>query len=86
MKESEEIRITNLVEKYAKLMCSNIEARFPKTTCKIIESFEIFDTELLPISPSPSFCEYGKNEISILSEQFFPRKICWDYFDRMERI
>ena len=38
LKESEEIRITDLVEKYAKSMCHNIEARFPQTTCKILES------------------------------------------------
>ena len=72
MKESEEIRIKNLVEKYVKSMCHNIEARFPQTTCKILESFGIFDIELLPMSSSPSFYMHGKNEISFLAEQFFP--------------
>ena len=74
LKESEEIRITNLVEKYAKSMCHYIEARFPQTTCKILESFGIFDIELLPMSSSPSFCVHGKNEINFLAEQFFPEK------------
>ena len=74
LKESEEIRITNMVEKYAKSMCNIIEARFPQTTCKILESFGIFDIELMPMSTSPSFCVYGRNEISFLVEQFFPEK------------
>ena len=34
LKEFEEVRITNLVEKYAKSMWKNIEARFPQTTYK----------------------------------------------------
>ena len=55
-------------------MCHNIEARFPQTTCKILESFGIFDIELLPMSSSPSFCVHGKNEINFLAEQFFPEK------------
>ena len=74
MKESEEISTTNLVEKYAKSMCTNIEARLPQTTCKILESFGIFNIELLPMPSSPSFCAYGKNEISFLAKQFFPEK------------
>ena len=74
LKESEEIRITNLVEKYAKSMCHYIEARFPQTTCKILESFGIFDIELLPMSSSPSFYVHGKNEINFLAEQFFPER------------
>ena len=72
MKESEEIRQINLVEKSAKLMCHNIEARFPQTTCKILESFGIFDLELLPMSSSPWFYTHGKNEINFLAEQLFP--------------
>ena len=32
LKESEEIRVTNLVEKYAKSICHNIEASFLQTT------------------------------------------------------
>ena len=39
-----------------------------------IESFGIFNIELLPMSSLPSFCVYGKNEISFLVEQFFPEK------------
>ena len=74
LKGSEEIQITNLVEKYTKSMCNNIEARFPQTTSKILESFEIFDIELLPMSSSPSFCMYGKNEISFSAEKYFPEK------------
>ena len=74
MKESEEIRITNLVEKYVKSMCHNIEARFSQTTCKILESFGIFDIELLPMSSSPWFYTNGKNEINFLAEQFFPER------------
>ena len=49
-------------------MCHNIEARFTQTACKIPESFEIFDMELLPMSSSPSFCVRGKNEINLLAE------------------
>ena len=84
LKESEEIRITKLVEKYAKSMCHNIEARFSQTTCKILESFGIVDIELLPMSSSPSFCVHGKIDIKFLAEQFFP--VCRDYYDRMGRI
>ena len=83
MKESEEILIKNLVEKYAKSMCNNIEVRFPQTACKIIESFGIFDIELLPMPSSPLFRVYGKNKISFLAEQFFSEKsimIEWEEF------
>ena len=52
-------------------MCNNIEPRFSQTTCKILESFGIFDIELLPMSSSPSFCVYRRNEIS-----FFNIHIC----------
>ena len=69
MKEYEEIRITNLMKKYAKSMCNNIEARFPQTTCKIPGLFRIFDIALLPMSSSPSFCVYWKNELSFLPER-----------------
>ena len=62
------------MEKYAKSVCNIIEARFPQTTCKVLESFGIFDIELLPMSSSPLFCVYGKNENSFLAEQFFPEK------------
>ena len=75
LKEFEEIRITNLVEKYAKSMWKNTEARFPQTTCKTLESFGIFDMELVPISSSPSFCVYGKNEIRFLAEQFSQKNL-----------
>ena len=44
-------------------------ARFPQTTCKFLESFGIFDIELLPMSSLPSFCVYGTNEISFLAER-----------------
>ena len=74
MKESEEISITNLLEKYAKSMCHNIEARFHQTTCKILESIGIFNIELLPMPSAPSFCVNGENEINFLAEQFFPEK------------
>ena len=74
LKESEEIRITNLVEKYAKSMCHNIETRFPQTTCKILELFGIFGKELLPMSSSPLFGVHGKKETSFLVEQLFPEK------------
>ena len=74
MKESEEISITNLMKKYGKSVCKNNEAMFPQTTCKILESFGIFDIELLPTLSSPSFCGYGENEIRFLVEQFFPEK------------
>ena len=66
-KESEEICIANLVGKYAKPMCNNIEARSPQTTCKILEPFGIFDIELLPMSSSPSFCVYGKTKLDLWS-------------------
>ena len=39
-----------------------------------LESFGIFDIELLPMPSSPLFLVYGKNEISFLAEQFFPEK------------
>ena len=55
-------------------MCHNNEARFPQTTCTILEPIGIFDIELLPMSSSPSFCVHGKNEINFLAEQFFPEK------------
>ena len=74
LKESEEISITNLLEKYAKSMCHNIEARFHQTTCKILESIGIFNIELLPMPSAPSFCVNGENEINFLAEQFFPEK------------
>ena len=51
-----------------------MEARFSQTTCKILESFGIFDIELLPMSSSPSFYVHGKNEINFLAEQFFPER------------
>ena len=35
LKEFNEIFITDLVEKYGKSMCNNIEARFCQITCKI---------------------------------------------------
>ena len=70
MKESEETRITNLVKKYTKSMWNISKATFFETTCKILESFGIFDIELLPMSSSPSFCVYGKNKINFLVEQF----------------
>ena len=63
-----------MVEKYGKSMCKNVEARFPQTTFKILGSFGSFDIELQPMSSSPLFCMYGKNEISFLAEQFFPKK------------
>ena len=69
------------MEKYAKSMYSIVEARFPQTTCKILELFGIFDVELLPMSSSPFFCVY-----SFLAEQLFPEKsvkiimIDWDQF------
>ena len=69
-----EIHITNLVEKYAKSMSKNIEARFSQATCRILELFGIFDIEVLPMLLSPSFCLYGKNENSFLAEQFFAEK------------
>ena len=75
LKEFEEVRITNLVEKYAKSMWKNIEAMFPQTTCKTLESFGIFDMELVPISSLPSFCVYGKNEIRFLAEQFSQKNL-----------
>ena len=62
------------MEKYAKSMCNIIEARFRQTTCKILKSFGILDIELLPMSSSPLFCVYEKNENSFLAEQFFPEK------------
>ena len=62
------------MEKNAKSTCNNIEARFPQAICKILESFGIFDIELRPVSSSPSFCVYEKNEISFLAEQIFPEK------------
>ena len=74
LKESMEIHIINLVEKYAKSMSKNIEARFSQATCRILELFGIFDIEVLPMSLSPSFCLYGKNENSFLAEQFFAEK------------
>ena len=74
LKELDGVRIKNLMGKDAKSMCNNIEARFPQTTCKIRESFGIFDIELPSMPPSPSFCVYGKNEIRFLAEQFFPEK------------
>ena len=65
LKESEEICITNFVKKkkYAKSMCSNVEARLPQTTCKILESFGIFDIELLPMSSSLRFACMGKMKL-----------------------
>ena len=74
------------MEKYAKSMYNIVEARFPQTTCTILELFGIFDVELLPVSSSPFFCLYGKNENSFLAEQLFPEKsvkiimIDWDQF------
>ena len=53
-------------------MCNKIEARFLQTASKIIESFGIFDTELLSVSSALSFSVYGKSKISFLVEQFFP--------------
>ena len=76
MKETEEICVTNLVEKYAKSTCHNMEARFPQATCKILESFGIFDIELLPMSSSPSFYVHGKNEINFLAEARFLQTTC----------
>ena len=74
------------MEKYAKSMYNIVEARFPQTTCKILELCGIFDVALLPMSSSPFFCAYGKNENSFLAEQLFPEKsvkiimIDWDQF------
>ena len=56
--------ITDLVEKYAKSMCNIIEARFPQTTCKILESFGIFDIELLQMSSHLCFACMGKMKIA----------------------
>ena len=74
------------MEKYAKSMYNIVEARFPQTTCKILELFGIFDVKLPPMSSSPFFYVYGKNENSFLAEQLFPEKsvkiimIHWDQF------
>ena len=48
---------------------------FPKQHTKTLESFRIFDMELVPISSSPSFCVYGKNEIRFLAEQFSQKNL-----------
>ena len=56
LKEFEQSRISNLVEKYAKSIFNNTETSFPQTRYKISESFGIFDIGLLPMSSSPLFC------------------------------
>ena len=68
MKESEKIRITNLVEKYAKSICATILKQGLLKQHAKLQSFEIFDMEFLPMSSSPSFCVHGKNEINLLAE------------------
>ena len=69
-----EQRIASNVVKYANAICKNIDARFPKGTCEVLNSFSIFDVELFPsTSSSPTFKEYGLDGVAILTKQFFPK-------------
>ena len=70
--ESEELRIKCFPKKYADCMCKKIDERFPESSCKVMESFSIFDIDLLPPAGTDAFKVYGTVEISCLAEQFSP--------------
>ena len=70
--ESEELRIKCFPKKYADCMCKNIDERFPESSCQVMESFSIFDIDLLPPAGTDAFKVYGTVEIACLAEQFFP--------------
>ena len=72
LKEFQETRIQQFVQKYTTSICANIDARFPANSCKVLEAFSIFDVYLFPSSSSPIFNVYGTEEISCLGKQFFP--------------
>ena len=76
LKESQEIHITNLVEKYVQNQnrCARLlKQGFLREHAKFL-SFGIFDIASLRMSSSPSFCVCGINEISFSAEHFFPEK------------
>lgn len=69
----QEDRIPKMVQKYVDSITENINSRFPKESCDVLEAFSIFDAELIPQSTSSSlFSIYGDTEVRLLGEQFFP--------------
>ena len=84
LKKSEEIHITNLVEKYAKSMCINIEARFPQTEfSRVIWNFRYRVSTNVTITFA---LRVWKKWNQFFSRKIFPIKICRDYYERMGRI
>lgn len=65
-------RIQSLPKKYADSLFKNLEDRFPKTSCKILESFTIFDPDLLAQALPEELKVYGVGEIRLLAKHFFP--------------
>ena len=52
-------------------MCKNINARFPESSCKVLEAFSIFNIELIPLSSTGAFKVYGNEEVLTLGKHFF---------------
>lgn len=70
--EHQKQRIKTFPKKYADSICKNIEERFPESSCKVLESFSIFNVDLIPNSSTNTFKFYGNDEIDVLGTQFFP--------------
>ena len=68
--EREEMRLKTFPKKYVDSICKNIDERFPESTCKVLESFSIFDIDLLPPPDTDAFKVYGTEEVSCLAKQF----------------
>ena len=66
MSEPQKIRVQSFAKKYADSMCKNIEARFPKSSCKMLEAFSIFNIDLIPLCSTNAFKIYSNEEILTL--------------------
>ena len=70
--EPQKIRVQSFSKTYADYMCKSINARFPESSCKVLETFSIFNIELIPLSSTDAFKVYGNEEILTLGKHFFP--------------
>ena len=71
---TQEQRIKDMVQKYSNSICKSIDARFPANSCETLNSFSMFDIDLLPSQSSQEFTLYGRKEIRCLALQFFPEE------------
>ena len=64
-------QLETLLANYVDALTTNIKDRLGNSP-KVIEAYAIFDPLLLPSSDEDSFKEYGKVEVKIIANHFFP--------------